>query len=286
MVIFYISGGLANKMFQYAFSLCVKQAGFDVVYDFETFESEFEHDKVQLTDVFSNVKLEKCIDNPFKLIGKQDIKSKIRRRLSTKYIYEKKFRFNDKVMSAITNHCCIDGLWQDPRYFETCNNLVHKSFQFPNLSDERNRNTAEMMKNENSVAVHLRKGDGYGSWDIFNNTCEPDYYDHAINYIKSSVVDPVFYVFSDNPELVEKYLPIKDYILIDWNPKAGKNNYLDMQLMSCAKHNIIANSTYSWWGAWLNDNPEKIVIAPKDWFNPKSKLKGINHIIPENWVKL
>ncbi|NUN81029.1 alpha-1,2-fucosyltransferase, partial [Bacteroides ovatus] len=73
-----------------------------------------------------------------------------------------------------------------------------------------------------------------------------------------------------------------DYTLCDWNPTSGKQNYLDMQLMSCAKHNVIANSTYSWWGAWLNENSDKIVIAPKRWFN---KIVTPD-ILPEQWIKI
>lgn len=81
-------------------------------------------------------------------------------------------------------------------------------------------------------------------------------------------------------------MDIKDYTLINWNPTIGKGNHYDMQLMSAAKHNIIANSTYSWWGAWLNNNPNKIIIAPEYWFNPKSNLANVNHIIPAEWIKL
>ena len=137
-----------------------------------------------------------------------------------------------------------------------------------------------------SVSIHLRKGDGYGTWNIFSNTCEKDYYDKAIAYIKQKVVDPKFFVFTDRPDLVKDYLDLDNYTLVNWNPTTGLQNYLDMQLMSCAKHNIIANSTYSWWGAWLNKNPNKITIAPKYWFSPQSQFADINHIIPENWVKM
>lgn len=73
----------------------------------------------------------------------------------------------------------------------------------------------------------------------------------------------VFNVFTDNPEWIKTHMPDFEYTLVDWNPVSGKRSFRDMQLMSCAKHNIIANSTYSWWGAWLNSNPHKIVIAPK-----------------------
>jgi hypothetical protein len=74
--------------------------------------------------------------------------------------------------------------------------------------------------------------------------------------------------------------------MVDWNPTSGKRNFRDMQLMSCAKHNIISNSTYSWWGAWLNKNPDKIVIAPEPWFNLESIYYKDNKIVPDSWVKM
>lgn len=286
MVVFYIGGGLSNKMFQYAFSLKVKQLGYKVLYDTHTFKTEFEHDKVQLTEIFPNVKMEIVLDTPFKYIGKRDLMSKVLKRLNYDYIFEKGYKYNPNAISSVSEHCCIDGGWQDSRYFEGCESFVRDTYLFPKLEDEKNIVLLETLKKENSVTIHIRKNDGYGSWNIFNNTCTKEYYNKAIEYIKQQIKSPVFYVFSDNPEVVKDYLDITDYKLIDWNPKQGKKNYLDMQLMSNAKHNIIANSTYSWWGAWLNANVQKIVIAPKNWFNPDiNKVKNYS-IVPNSWVKI
>ena len=145
------------------------------------------------------------------------------------------------------------------------------------------------MQNENSIAIHIRKGKDYLDGTPYKNTCSIDYYINAINYIKSQISDPIFYVFTDNPTWVENNLKRHiNYSLIDWNPAIGYGNHYDMQLMSYAKHNIIANSTYSWWGAWLNANSNKIVIGPKEWFNPNIKefyYKDLQ-ILPDQWIKL
>lgn len=286
MIVFYIGGGLANKMFQYAFSLVAKKKGLTVRYDTHTFKTEFIHDQVCLTDIFHNVQMMEYVGNSFKATGKNTKIYRIYKRLSSKYIIETAYKYNDKALNSLKEGRIAEGSWQDERYFESAKENVSKAFEFSPLKNDKNKKIADSLKRDNSVAIHIRKGDGYGTWNIFSNTCAKSYYNAAVQYIKEHVENPKFYVFSDNPKFVKDYLDIEDYTLINWNPSIGPGNYLDMQLMSYAKHNIIANSTYSWWGAWLNANPDKIVIAPRFWFNPESKLRNINHIIPANWIKL
>lgn len=285
MITVYIGGGLANKMFEYAFSLAIKKKGLKVVYDTHTFKTEFQHDQVLLTDIFNNITMEEGSDS-YMAAGKNSKTYRLLKRLLPQYVIETDNKYNDKVFEQLQNNCYVESSWQDERYFIDVQDEVRKAFIFPTLDDERNKRIASEIQQSNSVAIHIRKGDGYGSWNIFNNTCPKSYYVQALIYMRKHVDNPRFFVFTDSPEVVKEYLDINDYILINWNPTAGKKNYLDMQLMSQAKHNIIANSTYSWWGAWLNENPNKIVIAPRYWFNPKCKYSNENHIIPKSWIKL
>ncbi len=118
------------------------------------------------------------------------------------------------------------------------------------------------------------------------NLCGADYYMAAIDYIKAHVDHPVFYVFTDNPSWLKDNMPAFDYTLVDWNEVSGKRSFRDMQLMSCAKHNIIGNSTYSWWGAWLNPHPDKIVIAPDRFFNVTNDFFAKQDIVCEDWKRL
>ena len=180
----------------------------------------------------------------------------------------------------------MESSWQDENYFISAAGEVRNAFKFSPFEDKRNQEIEQAMASSNSVAIHIRKGDGYGTWNLFSYTCPKEYYDKALAYIKEHVENPKFFIFTDSPEVVKEYLDIEDYTLINWNPTSGKGNYWDMQLMCCAKHNVIANSTYSWWGAWLNANPEKIVIGPNYWFNPECQYAHINHIIPNHWIKL
>lgn len=285
MVTIYIGGGLANKMFQYAISLEIKRLGYDVAYDTHTFRTEFEHDRVQLDEIFSAINLNESNDIYF-AAGKNSKLMRLWKKLSPLYIIERAYQYNNKLSQQLRNTCLVDGSWQDERYFISSEKDVRAAFRFPELTDERNMEVAKEMAHTNSIAIHIRKGDGYGTWNIFSNTCPKSYYDKAIDYMCQHVEKPKFFVFSDSPEIISQYLDIRDYKLINWNPSVGNGNYLDMQLMSCAKHNIIANSTYSWWGAWLNQNSKKIIIAPQYWFNPECNLANINHIIPNSWVKI
>ena len=160
---------------------------------------------------------------------------------------------------------------------------VRDSFVFKPFQDIRNIEIALEMSNCNSVAIHVRKGADYNS-SINSGVCDLAYYKKGIELISEKIVNPVFYIFSDNPMWVKENFSFIEYKYIDWNPTTGFGNHLDMQLMSNAKHNIIANSTYSWWGAWLNPNKDKIVMAPFIWFNkdsiPKSSIEL--SMIPKN----
>ena len=138
-----------------------------------------------------------------------------------------------------------------------------------------------------AVAIHLRKGKDYLESELMGkNLCGADYYMAAIDYIKAHVDNPVFYVFTDNPSWLKDNMPSFGYTLVDWNEVSGKRSFRDMQLMSCAKHNIIGNSTYSWWGAWLNPNPDKIVIAPDKFFNVTNDFFAKQDIVCEDWIRL
>ncbi len=122
----------------------------------------------------------------------------------------------------------------------------------------------------------------YVNHPIHGGICTMDYYQQAIDIMKSKIVNPKFFIFSNDIEWCHSHLKLADAVYITGNK--GENSYRDMQLMSMCKHNIIANSSFSWWGAWLNNNPDKIVIAPAKWFNdPKINTRDL---IPDDWIKI
>lgn len=178
----------------------------------------------------------------------------------------------------------LQGYWQCEKYFKDIEDVIRKEFTLKEeFSIEDNEITKEI-KNANAVSLHIRRGDyvAHATTSKFHGICSLEYYEDAIKYIVKKVENPTFYIFSDDIEWVKENLkmehPVKyvsDGILKD---------YEELMLMSYCKHNIIANSSFSWWGAWLNSNPGKIVIAPKQWFVDTSV--GTSDIIPETWTCL
>ncbi|MDR0894959.1 MAG: alpha-1,2-fucosyltransferase [Prevotellaceae bacterium] len=143
----------------------------------------------------------------------------------------------------------------------------------------QNDSLLTLIQDRISVSVHIRKGD-YVEIPCFD-IVGLSYYHRAINYFKSKYDHPIFVLFSDEPDWVKKNLPIEgDSILVDWNQ--GEESYKDMILMTKCNHNIIANSTFSFWGAWLNKHPDKVVIAPRIWIEGTMS----SDLIPEEWIQI
>ena len=164
---------------------------------------------------------------------------------------------------------------------------VEEAFAFPMFPDGRNLALAREMQKCQSVAIHVRKGKDYASRHWYTGTCPVDYYLSAVELMKTRLDAPRFYVFTDNPDWVRENFTGFAYTLVTGNPVAGPGSHYDMQLMSLCRHNIISNSTYSWWGAYLNRHDDKIIVAPDVWFNPEScKEYRSEKIICRNWFVL
>lgn len=283
--------GLGNRMFCYAFALGLKGKGYDVYVDEDSFtpRSSMTFENVKMEAIFPNISFKRTPKGLFPYCCVLGKKGGALRRLSNlflkkKYIKETSFEEILDVESEISKNCCFIGQWQSEKYFEHAINEVIRQFEFLPFDEEKNIELTKIMKGEESVAIHIRKGKDY-LIPFFSKTCPVDYYLKAIDYIKSKIKNPIFYVFTDNQDWVNENLKDLKYTLVDWNPTNGPRNFRDMQLMSCAKHNIIANSSYSWWGAYLNPNPNKIVIAPAQWFSPEQIEYKNNHIVPDYWIK-
>lgn len=196
---------------------------------------------------------------------------------------EKQFEF-DKNFFKSRRDIYLKGYRQSEKYFLPFAKDIREAFQFkPDLISDV-KQLATSLHTINSVSIHVRRGD-YTNKQLldYHGTASHDYYQQAINKVTSSVNKPVFFVFSDNPDWVKSNLHF-DAGVEFVSANISKNHYEDFYLMSQCKHNIIANSSFSWWAAWLNQNPDKIVIAPNRWFN-KAHL-NTSDLIPCGWLRL
>lgn len=292
MKIINIGGGLGNQMFQYAFFLSLK----------EKEKCFIDTSYYNLNDVHNGYELEKIFCISTKKLNIYNNKNlilrfflKILREILKKIgcIYLEKRELNvEKNLKRLRNKKIIflDGNWCSERYFYQIKEKIKEIYSFSKIKETRNILIAKKIEKTESVSIHVRRGDYLLPENkIYSDLVDIDYYNEAINIINKKVENPVFFIFSNDIEWCKENLKIKDaknMYYIDWN--SGKNSYRDMQLMSMCKHNIIPHSTFSWWGAWLNKNPNKIVIAPETWFNPQYLEIEINtlDLIPDTWIKI
>lgn len=274
MFIISIDGGLGNQMFQYAFYLSMKERFPDnKVYLDLSMLREGTHNGYELKRVFGIdaplADLEdvvKCSEYcPAQIKNSTIINqlNKVRRILfgmKQSYIvqedssafYEECFKLN-----ALHSYY-LRGVWANVRYFENIKEKVCNEFTFMQMQGEKNRLLRTKIENTNSISIHFRKGDyvKFG-FEVLNEK----YYHNAIEYMNTKVLNPQYFVFSDDICSAREVIGQQDN-LVFVNENVGADSYIDMMLMSLCKHNIIANSTFSFWGAYLNKNPEKIVIYP------------------------
>lgn len=282
-------GGLANRMFQYSLYEYIKSLGYDTKVDNYYVPTKWKMEEIDWNRIFPNAPLDMpCKAQIFLYGGGYDIISKLRRKMNLSYnIYTAPSAFSIPSAKEIKENNYFTGVFQHAEMVEKVEKIIRQKYFFSPFEDDKNKNIFAEMKECNSIAVHVRKGEDYLKRTNLVSVCNMEYYYEAFNYIKSRVENPVFYVFTDNPDWVKEHFAGIDYKLVNHNPSMGWGNHFDMQLMSCAKHNIIANSTYSWWGAFLNTNENKIIIGPKKWFGEGSLSSRYENLtFPSSWIQL
>lgn len=276
MIIIHIRGGLGNQMFQYALYLSFVERGIPAFLDLSHYKKNEQARGFELEHAFG-------IKAPV-VSAANKLASKLHWKLfhpfyKTAYKEtDNRFGFYDKQVTALRS-AYLKGYWQSEKYFTNAGETVKSSFSFTDPVDEDNKRLLSQVNNPSSVSIHIRRGDYAGSPDNF--ILPLSYYQHAIEFVSEKIDKPVFYVFSDDASWAAQNLNLPHAVFVNHNQ--GKNSYIDMQLMSNCSHNIIANSSFSWWAAWLNQNENKFVIAPSKWL---SWMEGTRDIIPAEWIKL
>ena len=300
MKIIQMKGGLGNQMFQYSFFLVNKKFNDKVKLDITSYNNYYLHNGIELFKVFGIVEDDIIEDESIFDFKDNYIFFKFRKVVGlfflNKNLFIKKTHFIEKSYSQFyenllaESNLFLDGYWQNEKYFINHRKLILKIYNWHSIS-EKNRKLISEMEKVNSVSLHIRRYDRIKNIkDLFYlikliltyRTASKSYYLDAIKFIKDNVNQPKFYIFTDNIEWVKKNIPTDDnYVIVNWN--RGSDSNQDMCLMTKCKHNIISMSTFSWWGAWLNENKNKIVISPKKWAVRLEKDYGI---IPESWVRM
>jgi hypothetical protein len=197
---------------------------------------------------------------------------------------EPHFQF-DPAVPELRAPVYLDGYWQSERYFSDIAGTLRQEFAAKAPLHRENTALAEAIDSVNAVSVHVRRGDFVSDplTNRFHGICSPDYYHRAVDYIIARVGPPHLFVFSDDQQWTRANLRFAvTTTFVGANPPDC--GYRDMQLMARCRHHIIANSSFSWWGAWLNPAREKIVVAPRQWFGASSN--DTRDLIPSNWIRL
>ena len=267
MIITKLTGGLGNQLFQYALGRHIAYIhNTDLKLDVSIYEND---PKRHYSLLPFNIK---------SIIAQTDEISNLN------IVKEKAFSFDENILKT-PNDSYLDGYWQSEKYFKDILETIKKEISLKDKFSDKIEKIAENIKNTSSISIHIRRGDYIkeAKTNAFHGTCSNEYYIKGVKKISESIENPTIFVFSDDIKWCQDNLSFS-YPTIFINENNSIKDYEEIILMSLCKHNIIANSSFSWWGAWLNNNPKKIVIAPKRWF-ANDKIDS-SDIIPLSWIKM
>ncbi len=278
------SGGLGNQMFQYAFLRVLQQYKKTVM---GYLASDIGNRDFCLLKVFKNISFTICTEDQKLDLIKQNIKEGQRAKKFLLYTEESINEVENKTADlSILNVSggIFSGLYQTHKFPAQVRSLLIKDFIFESNCEDKLKSLANHISSQDSVGIHIRRGDylkGNNCW-IYGDICTEEYYENAMSYLMKKDKNCRFVFFSNDIVWVKEHYQLEQAIYIEDIMFDHYQDWYDMYLMSICKHNIIANSTFSWWGAWLNQNKNKIVIAPKKWVNSCE----YQDIYPESWVKM
>lgn len=203
-----------------------------------------------------------------------------------RYVQQEQVEYDERLLNVKVNGTVfLEGYWQSERYFSDIKQVIRSDLRLKPPTDPQNLQLKEQIAGSNAVAIHVRYFDDPGQGGV--NNILSDYYVRAIDRLEEKIgTDAVYYLFSDNPEAAREMIPVsKQRVVPVINNDSDNAAFADLWLMSHCRHFIIANSTFSWWGAWLADYPDKIVIAPAVEIREGKAWWGFDGLIPEAWQK-
>ena len=295
MIVSKIIGGIGNQMFQYAagYAHSMKYSE-NLILDVRDFKGYNLHNGFELDEVFGiegQIRDEITTPKILRYYSNRYYKSLARRfpnvhLLNPSLIIEPHHNYWSG-WEGMPKNIYLEGYWQSEKYFGNYRREIRDKFTFIKNLNNRSDSLNKIISNDSfAVSIHIRRGDyitDNASAKILGG-CDIDYYKRAIDFMKTRKSEATFYVFSDEIDWIKGQGILDEYKHIYVEHNKGGDSWQDLFLMSQCKHNITANSTFSWWGAWLNRNIEKIVVAPKKWFVTEN-ING-DDIVPADWIKL
>jgi len=288
MITVKLNGGLGNQMFQYALGRCLAEKNktklrLDISGLLSRLpKKNFTYRDFTLDDFKINYSLNFC-SNIARITGLHNLLFvlsyaylRVRNIIRPTIIEKGQFEFNREVLE-LKDGVYLDGSWQNEKYFIEIADIIRAEFALNENLDIEEADWLKNIQENNSVAVHIRRGD-YVSLNL-DSICNLNYYHAAMEIMKEKIGDLQFFIFSDDPKWAADNF--KDMSMNIVSSDEYRSPCVDLYLMSQCKHQIIANSSYSWWAAWLNNNKNKIIIAPKKWTLNKDESPALN-----SWLKL
>lgn len=290
MVIVRVMGGLGNQLFQYAAGrqlACRLQTTLklDTTFyhqdDFRTYRLDaFNIDAQQATA--TDLALMQCFAPNYWVQKLLRLRRKFVPGYQWFFFKEEVFEPFKPAFETIAGNIYLNGYWQHEQYFANIEEIIRHEFTLKQPPVAQVRQLADTINQCMAVSLHIRRGDYISNPEVqqFHGSCNLDYYQTCIAQIVQYVDYPHFFVFSDDPDWVVDNLVIEYPVTFVTN----NHDYEDLWLMSLCKHHIIANSTFSWWAAWLNLHPNKRIFAPRRWFN-KPELRDLSPV-PTDWIRI
>ena len=202
-----------------------------------------------------------------------------------RYVEQEGLDFDERLLRLkIKGVMYLDGLWQSESYFKDMEQTIREDLRIIPPNDALNQRMAEEIRRSSSVALHVRWFDKAGSTATHNVSVS--YYERAISLIESMIESPRYFLFSDDPDAARAKLALPSgRVTVVSNNKGDENSFADLWLMTHCRHFILANSTFSWWGAWLGGGKEKLVVTPNQKMDGKAAW-GFKGLIPANWIEI
>ncbi len=293
MIIASLLGGLGNQMFQYATARALSIDRHQPMrLDTSAFEDTRMHQGFELRKVFgcaaplaSGADLRSVLGYPSSYRFRRMLARKNLLWMRPKALVVEPHFQHWAGIASVAERCVLMGYWQSEKYFASAASAIRRDFTFATAPSSRNAALQAEIASCNAVSLHIRRGDYVQNARALatHGLCPPDYYRAAIRHFVDRIESPRFFVFSDDIPWVSENLHIAAaHVYVDHNQ--GPESYNDMRLMSHCRHHVIANSSFSWWSAWLNARPDKIVVAPSRWF--ADTTKDTQDLLPASWLRI